>query len=631
MTEQSIGKRIATLRKEKGWTQVELAEKLSVSDKTVSKWESDGGYPEISQLPVMANIFGVSIDYLMTGKTPEKEIITMSKAELCAKNDDASMAEEVIDLPNDENGKNITDYVLQYRCFKVFEKLCEVNRNFIERFNIIDAITLAILANKPSVLAGARFMIERNWQFTFESENEIKSLLPEEDKEKFRDYRDQCICIIPRKFFNVLVTDKRINENTIDFLLSPQSDRKCVWYHALPYMIDEAYSCGNEALFRKFIGAAKENNDYAYANIQITSDRYDREYNYVANYFFMGNRGGNGGYGLVRILDRTFKSAFDKGDIEMISEFNGINNAIRSFVKNTQPIFADAFKCYVATDDEIRIAKLKLDKNVSDTELKIQSAVHNGIISINELAQVKDFNAVKRALYEYPIHYFEIVYNLYADNKQRELFRFAVDNGNARLADAVINNDTNCIEAELLSYCTKADSDALYRIADKVNINRNELYADEKSNAKKLKYSNSVREAVEYLQKVKERIVNELSLKIDKSELVGKFTKEYFEKELKAGNRDMVIINLCVRFEAVLKCNYGYADSFVEMIDEYCKNQLTRTEDDGWGYENTSYDKISLLHKLRKERNSLVHAEKTNDKLTDEELKNCIEYICSIE
>ncbi len=220
---------------------------------------------------------------------------------------------------------------------------------------------------------------------------------------------------------------------------------------------------------------------------------------------------------------------------------------------------------------------------------------------------------------------------MYADNKQRELFRFAVDNGNARLADAVINNDTNCIEAELLSYCTKADSDALYRIADKVNINRNELYADEKSNAKKLKYSNSVREAVEYLQKVKERIVNELSLKIDKSELVGKFTKEYFEKELKAGNRDMVIINLCVRFEAVLKCNYGYADSFVEMIDEYCKNQLTRTEDDGWGYENTSYDKISLLHKLRKERNSLVHAEKTNDKLTDEELKNCIEYICSIE
>ena len=94
----SIGKTIAALRKEKMWTQVELAEKLNVSDKTVSKWESEAGMPEISQLPVMAELFGVSIDYLMTGKEQEKEIVTMSKAELCAKTDDVSFAEEVKDL-----------------------------------------------------------------------------------------------------------------------------------------------------------------------------------------------------------------------------------------------------------------------------------------------------------------------------------------------------------------------------------------------------------------------------------------------------------------------------------------------------------------------------------------------------
>ena len=64
----SIGKTIAELRKAKGWTQVELAEKLGVSDKAVSKWESEGGFPEITQLPVLASIFDVSIDYLMTGK-----------------------------------------------------------------------------------------------------------------------------------------------------------------------------------------------------------------------------------------------------------------------------------------------------------------------------------------------------------------------------------------------------------------------------------------------------------------------------------------------------------------------------------------------------------------------------------
>ena len=75
MSEHSIGKTIAALRKSKGWTQVELAEKLNVSDKAVSKWESEAGLPEIFQLPVMANLFDVSIDYLMTGKTEEKLLL----------------------------------------------------------------------------------------------------------------------------------------------------------------------------------------------------------------------------------------------------------------------------------------------------------------------------------------------------------------------------------------------------------------------------------------------------------------------------------------------------------------------------------------------------------------------------
>lgn len=72
MREHSIGKTIAALRKSKGWTQAELAEKLNVSDKAVSKWENEAGLPEISQLPAMANLFGVTIDYLMTGKVDEK-------------------------------------------------------------------------------------------------------------------------------------------------------------------------------------------------------------------------------------------------------------------------------------------------------------------------------------------------------------------------------------------------------------------------------------------------------------------------------------------------------------------------------------------------------------------------------
>ena len=77
---------------------------MNVSDKAVSKWESEGGFPEITQLPVLAKIFDVSIDYLMTGKETEPEIITMSKIELCAKNDDVSLVKDINLTTKDENG-----------------------------------------------------------------------------------------------------------------------------------------------------------------------------------------------------------------------------------------------------------------------------------------------------------------------------------------------------------------------------------------------------------------------------------------------------------------------------------------------------------------------------------------------
>ena len=68
MDAKMIGKTIAALRKKKGLTQLELAKKLSVSDKAVSKWENGQGYPDITILPSLAASFGVSIDYLMLGE-----------------------------------------------------------------------------------------------------------------------------------------------------------------------------------------------------------------------------------------------------------------------------------------------------------------------------------------------------------------------------------------------------------------------------------------------------------------------------------------------------------------------------------------------------------------------------------
>ena len=64
----TIGKRIALLRKEKGLMQEELAEMLGVSGQAVSKWENDQTCPDISLLPQLASILGVTVDELLSGK-----------------------------------------------------------------------------------------------------------------------------------------------------------------------------------------------------------------------------------------------------------------------------------------------------------------------------------------------------------------------------------------------------------------------------------------------------------------------------------------------------------------------------------------------------------------------------------
>ena len=77
----SLGKRIATLRKEKGMTQDDIAQKLDVSSQAVSKWENDQTCPDISLLPRLANILGITVDELLSGKEEMKPIVTLGSKE----------------------------------------------------------------------------------------------------------------------------------------------------------------------------------------------------------------------------------------------------------------------------------------------------------------------------------------------------------------------------------------------------------------------------------------------------------------------------------------------------------------------------------------------------------------------
>lgn len=65
MTRESIGQRIQRLRIEKNLTQGDLSDYLDVSPQAVSKWENDIAYPDITILPKLGKILGVSVDYIL--------------------------------------------------------------------------------------------------------------------------------------------------------------------------------------------------------------------------------------------------------------------------------------------------------------------------------------------------------------------------------------------------------------------------------------------------------------------------------------------------------------------------------------------------------------------------------------
>ena len=90
MDQEKIGRFIASLRKEKGLTQAQLAERLGISDRAVSKWETGRSMPDSSIMLELCDILGITVNDLLTGRKTtmenykeiaEKNLLEMRKNE----------------------------------------------------------------------------------------------------------------------------------------------------------------------------------------------------------------------------------------------------------------------------------------------------------------------------------------------------------------------------------------------------------------------------------------------------------------------------------------------------------------------------------------------------------------------
>lgn len=111
MIMKQLAQQIKNLRTTKNLSQDELAEKLYISRQAVSKWENGEATPDIDKLVQLAEIFGVSLDYLVLGKEPEKEIVVEQRGKM-----------NVWEYLNEESKRQLTrgDFIFLILCLVMF-------------------------------------------------------------------------------------------------------------------------------------------------------------------------------------------------------------------------------------------------------------------------------------------------------------------------------------------------------------------------------------------------------------------------------------------------------------------------------------------------------------------------------
>ena len=133
MNQEQIGKFIAQLRKEKKMTQIDLASKLGITDRAISKWENGRGMPDLSLLMPLCEILDVSINELLSG------------ARLDNKNYQEKLEENII------NAIDYSDKKIK-KTKKIFKVTLSIILIFIAAFIIMYGIDINRMRNNKPVL-----------------------------------------------------------------------------------------------------------------------------------------------------------------------------------------------------------------------------------------------------------------------------------------------------------------------------------------------------------------------------------------------------------------------------------------------------------------------------------------------
>lgn len=594
-TKHSIGETIASLRKERGWTQAELADKLNVSDKAVSKWEQDGGTPNLETVPALANIFGVSIDYLLTGKEHVVDLHRIMTVENACKKDLPDVIENIdtkLLIDKDENGLTVFDYMLKYPCEKAVKA-------FFKRFPVDSIFARNNPLGDDRLKEVVRVLVEYKMTADLNKLQAFSRYLIPDDKKLGRAGGDveNALNLYTDEYFALILSGEKFKgsfrENYLGYFGSSQYEN----------VIKYAINTKNDAMFKEIWKHVKKINDAYCALVKKTGNSSRRDlnpYNYENGKLIKTE------YFLVDLGEKFLGWMLDCGYIEEAKSYQKIPYTFYAKLK--------------FPEDRIRLAELKRQGKGNTYEAVRLSVMEDGLLCLDKFSQIDDYKIAKRLINEECIHKFELFCELLDEERYDELSDIVGEDED--LEELLEDPEDNYDDIKSVGFSK------FIRHWWTDDQGRDEWprhwFEIEIKGAKE--YNKTIEgeedSALEYIQEVKEdyfkSIWGEHERQLLRKKLAKKYPRTYFTELLDKGDTEIAVIKLCVLLEGLLKTGYDYEGDLADLINQYCYD---------YDVDDETYD---LLNTLRILRNSYVHPILENVDLTKKEILQCMEIVFKI-
>lgn len=684
---ETIGDRIREKRKQLGLTQLELAEKLNVTDRAVSKWEQGEGDPSVSLLPEIARIFDITLDYLMTGKQEFSisldDMDIDKRAIFLIKNDDVDnfikygylqkdiiFKEERYDFVNIRNNTKILNAIYENKSINIFKKCVEkslkLNNTIGEQSKVPlingdldEYIKMCALSNCVDGLK----QIDLKY-FVIGIKTDVNNMVPFHISPAITPalyrYRSYVLAESTLDYiFSCCKTSKEVVDYMSEIEFYKDNNRKV--YLMTDYIIYELYKNGLFEKLNNVITQLEEYNIFAEQiyNESIVGKYSGKKVREGAIYF---TNQGEYLQAIVTPINLALNLARKNKDFVWLKKFNFYNKKLLAQIPD--------LKINILKDKEITLMELENDKNTPLEELLKLKYVTNNIVNIydflrkdyglnkeekserikEKISQIKKFEKFIKSYY---FSAYELILDCLEKQDKDLLLSFSLDLGYEKLRDAVIKNDINLIKmiANKLFIPTEKELKEINGTL-RYNQGKNEKFIfielkERKFNGLvnkdyylKLLYQlcnlplNLFNESISLatLQEVKKQIINE-QIKIYEEEY-EKITQE------KAIEEQYIKISTELDREYLLsELKKGEADKVVVLL---CKrlqiilqhkyklsgDLLTMIDSFINKQENEILkEKFEILHKLRMKRNNIVHAETRDFEISIEEINKCIELL----